>query len=57
MARRIKAAGVNVSLSPATYAIRDFESQGLTGGIRVSPHIYTDDTDLQALVTAVRNLT
>jgi cysteine desulfurase / selenocysteine lyase len=57
MASRIKAAGVNVSFSPATYAIRDFEGQGLTGGIRVSPHVYTDDTDLEALLSAVTSLT
>ncbi|MFN8169377.1 MAG: aminotransferase class V-fold PLP-dependent enzyme [Candidatus Nanopelagicales bacterium] len=54
--RGIKAAGVNVSLSPATYAIRDFADQGITGGVRVSPHVYTDDADLDALLEAVRSL-
>ena len=56
VARAIKDAGVNVSFSPASYAIRDFAGQGLTGGIRVSPHVFTDDTDLDALDTAVRAL-
>jgi selenocysteine lyase/cysteine desulfurase len=54
--RRINADGVNVSYSPATYAIRDFAGQGLSGGIRVSPHVFTDDSDLDALVSAVRRI-
>jgi selenocysteine lyase/cysteine desulfurase len=56
VARSVTASGVNVSFSPATYAIRDFAGQGLTGGIRVSPHVYTDDTDLDALLAAVRRV-
>lgn len=52
--RAIKAAGVNVSYSPREYAIRDFDAQGVTGLVRVSPHVYTDDSDLAALDTAVR---
>jgi selenocysteine lyase/cysteine desulfurase len=57
IARAIVAQGVNVSHSPATYAIRDFDAQGITGGIRVSPHVFTDDSDLDALVAAVRAIT
>ncbi len=51
--RRIKAAGVNVSFSPPSYALRDFRAHGVTGLVRVSPHVYTDDSDLDALVAAV----
>ena len=52
--RDIKAAGVNVSYSPREYAIRDFDAHGVTGLVRVSPHVYTDDNDLAALDAAVR---
>jgi cysteine desulfurase/selenocysteine lyase len=52
--RGIKAAGVNVSHSPREYAVRDFDAQGVRGLVRVSPHVYTDDSDLDALLAAVR---
>jgi cysteine desulfurase / selenocysteine lyase len=51
--RRIKERGVNVSHSPREYAIRDFDALGVTGLVRVSPHVYTDDSDLEALIDAV----
>ena len=51
----IKAAGVNVSYSPREYAVRDFDAHGVTGLVRVSPHVYTDDTDVAALLDAVRS--
>jgi cysteine desulfurase/selenocysteine lyase len=50
---RIKAAGVNVSLSPPEYALRDFVAHGLTGMVRVSPHVFTDESDIDRLVGAV----
>ncbi len=53
--RDIKARGVNVSHSPREYAVRDFDAQGVTGLVRVSPHVYTDDSDLDALLDAVRS--
>ena len=54
VAGAVRAAGVNVSYSPASYAIRDFAAQGITGGIRVSPHVFTDESDLDALLSTVR---
>jgi selenocysteine lyase/cysteine desulfurase len=51
--RGIKAQGVNVSYSPREYAVRDFDAHGITGMVRVSPHVYTDDSDLDALLHAV----
>ncbi len=51
--REIKARGVNVSHSPREYAVRDFDAQGVTGLVRVSPHVYTDETDIDALLDAV----
>ncbi len=53
--RAVTAAGVNVSLSPPDYALRDFRAQGIDGQVRVSPHVYTDDGDIAALLAAVRS--
>jgi selenocysteine lyase/cysteine desulfurase len=54
LVRSIKASGVNVSYSPREYAIRDFDAHGVSGLVRVSPHVYTDDPDIDALLDAVR---
>ncbi|MGD9956481.1 MAG: aminotransferase class V-fold PLP-dependent enzyme [Candidatus Nanopelagicales bacterium] len=54
IARAVKAAGVNVSHSAPDYALRDFRDHGIDGQVRVSPHVYTDDADIAALLAAVR---
>jgi selenocysteine lyase/cysteine desulfurase len=51
--RRIRERGVNVSHSPREYALRDFDAHGVTGLVRVSPHVYTDDADIAALLDSV----
>ena len=53
----IKSSGVNVSFSPQNYARRDFGEYGAgepTGYVRVSPHVYNDDSDIDALIDVVR---
>jgi cysteine desulfurase/selenocysteine lyase len=50
---QIKSHGVNVSFSPPDYALRDFLAHGLTGLVRVSPHVYNDDSDLDRLIAAI----
>jgi len=54
IAAAVKAAGVNVSHSTPDYALRDFRDHGIAGQVRVSPHVYTDDSDIDALLAAVR---
>lgn len=50
----IKASGVNVSYSPPDYALRDFRAHGVTGLVRASPHVFTNDHDIDRLLDAVR---
>ena len=52
----LRAAGVNTSLSPATYARLDFGPRGLTDIVRASPHYYNDIDDLDRLVDAVEGI-
>jgi len=49
----LRAAGVNTSLSPATYARLDFGARGLTDLVRASPHYYNDIADIDRLVDGV----
>jgi selenocysteine lyase/cysteine desulfurase len=55
--RDVTAAGVNVSCSPRSYAVRDFDAQGVDALVRISPHVYNDDADIDALVDAVARAT
>ena len=52
----LRAAGVNTSLSPATYARLDFGPRGLTDVVRASPHYYNDVAELDRLLDAVESL-
>jgi selenocysteine lyase/cysteine desulfurase len=49
----IKAAGINVSLSTPDYSRRDFESHGVAGLVRVSPHAYNTIEEIDRLLVAV----
>ena len=50
---RCASAGVNTSLSPATYARLDFGPRGLVDIVRASLHYYNDVADLDRLVDVV----
>jgi cysteine desulfurase/selenocysteine lyase len=49
----LRAAGVNTSVSPATYARLDFDPRGLTEIVRASPHYPNDIDDLDRLLDAL----
>lgn len=57
LARQIKAAGVNVSLSTPDYARHDFDGHGVAGLVRVSPHAYNTEDEIDRLLTAVAHAT
>ena len=50
---QIKASGINVSLSTPDYARRDFESHGVEGLVRVSPHAYNTTEEIDRLLVTV----
>ena len=52
----LRGQGVNVSLSPATYARLDFDRRGLTALVRASAHYYNDLGDLDRLIDGVEAL-
>lgn len=49
----IRSAGINVSLSTPDYALHDFTKQSVDGLVRVSPHVYNTETELDHLVAVV----
>ena len=57
VARALRADGVNVSVSPASWSRADFDARGLGDAIvRASAHYYNTDEELDRLVAGVRAL-
>lgn len=52
----IRAQGINVSLSTPDYARVDFESQGIEGLVRVSPHAYNIEDDIDRLASSLSSI-
>lgn len=50
---QIKAAGVNVSLSTPDYSRVDFDGHGILGLVRVSPHVFNTEREIDRLLEAV----
>lgn len=50
------AAGINVSVTAAPFARLDMEPRGLTSAVRVSPHVYNTDEELDRLASLVCDL-
>ena len=57
LAARIKAGGVNVSLSTPDYSRIDFDAHGIAGLVRVSPHAYNTTEEIDRLAAIVESLT
>jgi cysteine desulfurase / selenocysteine lyase len=53
---RLRAHGINVSVTEATSTRLDFEQRGLPDLVRASVHYFTTDEELDRLVDAVRGL-
>jgi selenocysteine lyase/cysteine desulfurase len=48
--------GINTSFSPPDYARHDFAAHGVTGLVRLSPHAYTTEAEVDRAVEAVTSL-
>ena len=54
---RLRARGINTSVSDRMSGVIDFEAKGITGALRLSPHYYNTAAELGAAVTVLDELT
>ena len=54
---RLRARGINTSVSDRLSGVIDFESKGITGALRLSPHYYNTAAELGAAVAVLDELT
>ena len=52
----LRAEGINTSYSPPDYARHDFAHHGITGLVRISPHAYNTEAELDRAVTTLSRL-
>ena len=48
--------GINTALSLRSYAVMDFDDKGVENAVRVSPHYYNTEDEVEALVIALGRL-
>ncbi|TEX51986.1 MAG: aminotransferase class V [Actinomycetales bacterium mxb001] len=52
----LRAEGINTSYSPPDYARHDFAQHGITGLVRISPHAYNTEAELDRAVATLSRL-
>ncbi len=56
LVRELRARGINTSAQSRIDAVLDYDEKGVDGALRMSPHYFNDDSDLEALVGALTEI-
>jgi len=56
LVRGLRERGINTSLSERTYAVLDFDDKGVEGAIRVSPHAYNTEDEVDKMARALLDI-
>jgi len=56
LVRALRERGINTSASDRTVAVLDFQDKGVEGALRVSPHYYNTEAELDAFLSALAAL-
>jgi len=57
LVRGLRERGINTSLSERTYAVLDFDEKGVEGAIRVSPHAYNTEDEVETMARTLQEFT
>jgi selenocysteine lyase/cysteine desulfurase len=56
LVRELRERGINTSSVDRTSAVIDFDQKGVEGALRISPHYYNTEAELESVVGALREL-
>jgi selenocysteine lyase/cysteine desulfurase len=56
LATALRIRGINTSSQSRISAVIDYDDKGVDGALRVSPHYFNDESDLDALVDALTEI-
>jgi len=56
LVRALRARGVNTSSQTRLDAVIDYDEKGVDGALRISPHSFNDETDLDALLDGLTEI-
>ena len=56
LANSLRAEGINTSLSTRDYAVLDFDDKGVEAAVRISPHYYNTEEEIDAMVAGLSGL-
>lgn len=56
LVRALRLRGINTSSQTRTDAVLDYDAKGVDGALRMSPHYFNDESDLDALIGALREI-
>jgi selenocysteine lyase/cysteine desulfurase len=52
----LRSQGINVSAQGREYAVMDYDAKNVSGALRISPHYYNTDEEIDRAVAAIRSL-
>ena len=56
LVEKLRARGINTSSQTRIDAVIDYDQKGVDGALRISPHYFNDDSDLDALIGALTEI-
>lgn len=56
LVRELRTRGINTSSQTRLDAVIDYDAKGVDGALRISPHYYNDETDLDAFLSALEDV-
>ena len=52
----LRARGINTSAQKREYALLDYDDKGVTAALRISPHYYNTEQEIDQVVAVIREL-
>ena len=54
--RRLREKGINTSAQIRAYAVIDYDQKGASSSLRISPHYYNTDEEVEQVIEAIKQV-